>query len=345
MTAVTVSPAWLPMIQPARFVRNGLVVPPYVESAMRADANRIMAFRGKNLFVAPGYCDPPSGGVGTAEQWRWYGHTSPYCKRLHVHVLMAQQDHGTLADSYATFKLYDSANVQIGATLEFHYGASSAGTNDVPSDWQDFYATIDVTADIDVHGLFSVVDGARLIDGLVFEETLAPDTDNGYFASITAGSNIYDSDRQNLATLVNLLLRRGGSQCFNWNVDGPTPITTTSATKTNIIDLTSVAPSSQTPGFTLDMTGKNRDSETTVPCKLAVYGKWTAGVDASKVHVELVDSAGTTIADIKGYSAGGGWLTGQCDLPASAAKYDLRFYSTNADLLSVYAVSCFEHAT
>lgn len=343
MSVVFVSPMFGSMIQPAQVTRNGLVVTPGAERAMRDDANKIIAYRTKELFSHVGQVAAIRPGTsGSTDRWRFRSHTGPYAVRLHVHVLMAPDSNGgvhPVSDARATFQALDTTGTLIGSALTFHYGGQSSTTTETPNEWQEFYDVVTVPADTDIQGLFTDVERGRLVSACVYEESATPDTANGYFPPVSAGANIYGADRQNLATFTHNMWTRGGAQLLNFTADDQTvPRTIAVNTSTNLVDGTTTTVTAASPGVRLDLTGHNTLSQATVPVVLWVYGKDTTNANG---RLDVRNSAGVSVLSVSSFSTVAGWLTATGTLPTAADKYDLTF-QTAVGTLSIGAVSIYE---
>jgi hypothetical protein len=344
MTAIFLTPKFPTMIQPAQLGRNGQIDNALVEGRLRTDANLAMAYRTKEIFCTPGYAVPGNGASGSRDRWNGYCHSGPYAKKWRLRILMAKDNNTGAghvpADCTATFSLYDTGGVIVGSALEFHYGANATTATDTPDEWQDFTAAIDVSPDTDYSFVVREIDYARIISCVVYEESLEPDTTNGYFGGVTSGQNIYSSDRENLSTALADLLRRGSASWIKWTTDTSTALTTISATFTNVVDNTSTAVTANTPGYYWDGTGRNYVTASTTGMAMFVYGRYTgAGKHGS---VKLVNSAGSTVASIiDGWNPGAyAWGGVVFDMPLTAGKYDLQ-YATSAGTFDLLAVAVF----
>lgn len=343
MPSIIIPSTQLRRIQPNQYTQNGKPVRSSVEEAMRVEANQLRAYRGREQFVSPGQVAliVDSSGSSPRNRWRYYSHTGPHTTRVRVRLRLARQNNAGSSTPHCRFTLADSGGSTIGI-LEAYYGTgSTSGSESPPDTWGFFEGTIDVDPDIDVQGLFSDYNYGRLVHALVIEEPADHDTANGYLAPAPAtGSNVYDADRGNLVTYANAAWRRGRAQAFNFCHDEDGAYSLTTATDTNILDRASTSVGAATPGYTLDMTGKDLfRAGGVVPCVLAIYGDASAN---SAAKVKIKDSSGTALATVF-LTTSLGWRTTTVNLPASSAKYDLTFSSDGAATGNLYAVSCFEY--
>jgi len=184
-------------------------------------------------------------------------------------------------------------------------------------------------------------DFARPLGVTVYEVgnyNLSEATDFYNQRSPQAGSTILDDDRARLLIGADQLLRHNGATAFHWGRRDGTTRTRTSATPINLVDGSSTAISTATPGFSVNMTYRRTASRTTVPVELAVYGR----VSASTGIVRIVNSAGTPMATCSVSATANAWTVVTGSLPASTGKYDVQFYGDGANTLTVYALSLIE---
>ncbi len=214
---------------------------------------------------------------------------------------------------------------------------------------------LDVDPDTDYYAVFTDVNYCRMMSACVHELSSMTEHFSGYLPQhIPVGGDILDEYRQNLVTLQYNLWRRGGATVLNYTSDGDdgvapygTPVLeTTSNTARNIIDNTSTSISAATPGYTIDMTGKERLSQTSgVPCVMKAFGVMASGSGLGRVY--LKDSAGATVASITDvWNSTASWQSVAFNLPATVDKYDLQFSrAASTDLanpFTLYAVSIWE---
>lgn len=344
MSTIVIPDLHEPRIQPRIWTRNRESVRTSVEDVMRRRANQIMAYRGREQFCGVGRVPAIfSGGLGQRTRWRYLSHTAPHTTLLRVRMRIARRLDQAGAPGTTTPSCRFTLSTPAGATIgsfEAFYGATTTGTpTDTPDTWGVFEGEIAVSPDIDVQGVFSDHDDARLLGAVVWEESPPHDTLNGYQPPAPAqGAEILDADRERLVTFANAQWRRNGSQCFNWCKDNGTALTRTLATDSNILDGLG-AVSAASDGWTLDMTGKDLFQQATgVPCTFAAFGSATANGAA---NVRIKNAAGTTIASVA-LTTTLGWQTTTVILPATSAKYDVTLASNGTATASLFAVSCFE---
>jgi hypothetical protein len=337
-----------PPIQADKIARNGMHPDAGLMSALDEQLNQAVLFRTKEYFSWYGTLT----GVfptGTADEsrWRFAFRTGPYAHAVLAIVGMLPPG-GAISYQTSTasrLDIFNGAGAVI-ASDTFVYGPNPKLGGIVPDAWphfKTFVKVIDgVSPNTDYTGLFTT-QGGKLQSACVAE--LASLTEDGGYLpqNLTAQSCVLDVYRKNPLLLSNKLWIGGGSKVFNWVADDGTtsgPITRTSATAVNLIDMTSTVISSATPGYTLDMSVKARESQTTgVPCTMKVYGNAPGGGTGT---VKLKNSAGTTIATVTINSAIVGWFSTTLNLPASVDKYDLQIAGDGAFGISVYAVNVYE---
>lgn len=350
-----------PPIQSKRFARNGQNPDVSLINAMNEQTNQCVLYRTKEVcrFVgtAAGFL-PPSSVSSPRARWRFACHTGKYTHALAAMVVMIPQDSNPGNNSYAQLDLSTSATYTgTAATANFYHGANPGGTATVPAGWDALKPVVmylDVSPDTTYYGIFKDVASCRLLSATVWELPSMTEHFSGYLPqNLAAGSDVLDVYRQNLATLQYWLWRRGGATVLNWTQDGDDigapygsgPIATTSATHTNIVDTTSTAISAATPGYTLNMSLKDRVSQSTgVPVRMSVFGKLDAAGTDGRVYFK--DSGGATVGSIvDGWtSSTPTWVTTTFNIPATAAKYDIQFArNTVGRTFTMYALSIYEY--
>ncbi len=351
-----------PPIQRGRYTRNGQAPDIALINSLNEQTNQGVLYRAGEVFRCVGNSAgllPPSSVSATRARWRFSFHTGKYTHSLLAMVCLIPQDSNPGNNTYARLDISTSATYATTAsTAKFFHGASQGGTAAVPAGWdalKPIVMYLDVDPDTDYYGIFYDIDSGRLMSATVIELTSMTEHFSGYLPQhIPVGGDVLDVYRENLVTLQYNLWRRGGATVMNWTVDGDDvsapygsgPIATTSSTQTNIVDTSSTTVTAATPGWTFDMTGKERlsQSATGVPCRLEVFGKLdAAGADG---NVYLKDSAGATVTSIVGQwtSSTATWKSVTFNLPASAAKYDIHFSrSTGGRTFTMYAANIYEY--
>ena len=331
-------------LQTQQWVVNGRYPDASMYTLLAADANHCARYLTKQIFT----WSTPIANIPTAAtqtRWRFAFHTSPMVRIIWCRAVLGQCDSTAGTDCYATVTIKTTGGSTIG-TCEFHFGSSDSQF-DTPAYFgimtgplSDSGSLADVTTDADLVG--EVTDtSSRIVALSVWEEALASDDGNGYLPdSFTVDTPIFDNARERITTLLRNQWKSGGQQLINWTVDkDSSALTRTSATAVNVIDGTSTAPSSSTPGFTLDLSHRSTVRRTTVPCKFAAYSGMSLGGTGA---VELVDSTNTVKASIA-IPASNAWVYTTVSLPASSAKYDLRFKSDGTHTANLFAISLYEY--
>lgn len=345
------SKAAAPPLQVWRYARNGRPVDVDLINKLLEAGNQAVLYRTKEVFHSSARIGadhaPASAGAGDRGRWMFHFHTGLYTHSLMAVLVMTPQSSGYTSNSAARIDIHNTSGVVV-ASSTFNYGANPGGTTTVDNIQfaRVYQQYVDgVSPDTDYYGTVYDVDNGRTVSCSVFELQSMTENFSGYLPqNLNADSSILDVYREKLATLTYNLWRRGAATVFNWTVDAiASPRTTTGTTPVNLIDGTSTTYGAAIPGFTLDMTGKARLSQTTgVPVRMAVYMDSPV---ASGTVVNLRDSAGTSVMQVTYGGAGSavGWYTTTGVLPASSAKYYLTFNSSGATTASVIAVSLIEY--
>ncbi len=343
MPVVTVSPLILPMIQPAAYARNGMVVPTVAVQAAARGANQVMRWRTKELLSTDGLVESLHTALGgTVVRYRGFAHTGPHCTQLRYFVTVARCATTDTGDPYVTVAATTTGGGALDSS-DIHIGQLGGSPSDVPDEWHEYTGTLDVTADTYILLTVSTTDHARVVHVLVQEQptkadALASNLADGY----QNGSPILDADRAAMQSALYEKWRRGAAHVMSWHAT--TARTTTSATATNVIDNTSTTVTTATPGLTLDMRYKARlglASTTGVTCCIAAYGSIAAGANGQLL---MKDSGGTTLATVGLFSTTPAWISLPVVLPATLAKYDFQF-KTAASTFTLNDISIFEYET
>jgi len=309
--------------------------------------------RTKEYFSCVGKIIEPLNTAGTSDRarWRFAFRTGPYLHACYAVVCMVPTSNDLLYSTNNTQSkliIYsDTAETTAVATSVFTYGTHPLGTSGDNYSWQHvkvIHGYIDgLSANTQYYAKFVDMNGGILQSACVFELQSMTENFSGYLSqNITAQTEIYDVYRQNVTTLQKNLWKQSGAKVLNWTRDdGTSPRTVTPLTPTNLID-TSTTYGAAIPGFTLEMTGKARLSQTSgVPVTMKVYASNSGG--GGKVN--LRDSNGSSVLEVS-VSGAAAWSSVTGNLPASSAKY---YLTANADLgdgsdpISVYAVSIYEY--
>lgn len=340
-----------PPIQTNRWFRNGKHPDVSAFNQMNDHMNQAMIFRTKELFSILGDLGSAPGiqatsVVGTRNRWRFAFHLSPYTHALLARVVMFPPSSNYGNDTFAKLKIYsDATETTLVSTTEFHYGPGPNGAVSVGG-WQ-YHRIVDkfiegLTADADYFGLFTDETYGRLQSAAIADMQSMTENYSGYLpTNFTEQSQILDEYRQNLVTPMPGLWKRAGSKVLNWTANiQSSPQTIAVNTATNILDGTSTTYSSSIPGYTLVMTGKNRLSQTGVPCVVKAFMSCTS---ASNGVVHLRDSTGAIVATCTNTLGAGvtGWIASSV-VNLTSGKYYLT-HQTAAGTLSTYAVSIYEY--
>lgn len=341
----------LPPLQVDKFFRNGLPPSASAQNALHAHAMQALLHRSKELFNYHGQMIgmQTSYGAGDRIRWRFAGKTGAYTHAVGAFAVLIPQSTGEDENSYARLDIYsDVTETTLIASQKFYFGADPSTASTALPQWREAIAIIDgIPASTEIYARFVDVDFGRLLCATVFDLQSATEGTDGYLNQATSAlTPITDAESEALASITRNLWSKGGAKVLSWTVNnGTAPITTTSSTAKNIIDVTSTAVSAATPGYTLDMTNKARSSQSSgVPCVMKVFGHLNAASTGGQVY--LKDSGGNVVGSIvdQWTTTTPTWKSTTFNLPASVDKYDLQF-ATNAafgNTFSCYAVSIYE---
>jgi hypothetical protein len=333
-----------PPIHGDRWARNGQAPNASLANKLNEAVNQAVCYRTKQCFYSYGKLGGSRVASSTDEARWWFAfHTGPYHHALHASVAMWPDTDYPVSVRNASSRLdiySDAALTTLVATQTFVYGTHPTTTLGYAHIKQLTNYVGGLTADTDYYGVWSAVDKGRLIGATVFDLESMTEGYDGYLSqNLTTHSAVLDKYRRDQVTILNRLWRRGGAQVFNWTCE-TTPQTRSSATLANLFDTTVTTVSAASPGYTLDMTGKTRLSQTSgVPTVMKVLAKVSVTMTGT---VKLVDSSGATVMTTSITATTPTWVSVSGFLPATTDKYDLQFSCTGASI-SVYAVTCFEY--
>lgn len=357
VAAVPASKGASPPIQADRWARCGKHPNAQLMNLMSEAANQGVLYRSKEVFSGADRIDPfhSISSVSTDRpRWRWAFCTGPYSHSLYAVVVMRPPNNGLDHNTYTRIDIEDSGG-SIVATRDFIYGNDPTNGSGGNGAWP-YYKVVTgfiegVQPSTEYTGVATDIDYGRVLSCTIFDLPSLTENFNGYLPeNVGTHSAIVSSYRENIATILYNLWRKGAAQVWNWSVNDQTsPRTTASSTPKNIIDTSVTTVSAASPGITLDMRKKARASQDTgVPVKMKAYLKMSATSLLTDAGVKLVDSAGATvlsISDLAGvtFSTSEAWYEATGVLPEAVDKYDLQFWSNGTETLSLGAVSIYEY--
>lgn len=284
-------------------------------------------------------------GGATALGGRWRFRTGYGVTHVRVLMLMGLTSAATGAGSTANPISSVALTISGGATttVTFAYGVNaSTAITDAPDEHALMSERVAVTENTVYEGLLSNAGGARPLSIMVYEEgTSTVDESTSYMNthSPTAGSPIFDADRERLLVGLSNFHSRNGGVCWHWSLYDGAARTRTSATPVNIIDNTeTTTPTAASYGVYLDNTYHNRVSKTTVAYELAAYASISGGVTGT---VRLIDTAGN-VYPVSVTSASLAWVAATVNLPTAETFYAMQFFSDGVQTLTVTAISLIE---
>lgn len=345
-----------PPIQVDRWFRNNRHPDAGVMNQMCGGVNGAMLFRTKEVFgmgtvlgQASGL--PVSSTAGTRARFRFAFHLSPYSHALFCRAIMYPQSSGYTSDAYAKLTIFsDTAEATAVASAEFHYGNNPLQSSTVTG-WQHL-KVVDkwiegLTANTTYYARVDDVDYGLIQSLAVGDLQSMTENYSGYLPqNFSSETQILDEYRSNLVAPLKTMWTRGGAKVLNWSVDAQaSPHTNATQTLTNIVDSSSTTYSAAIPGFTLDMTGKARLSQSGVPCKIFAYLDSTSTNNGQLI---FRNEAGTTSAAVDYLAVANTpqWFSTTVTMPDALDKwYLMSKQTTAAATVKVHAVSIIEYET
>jgi len=331
-------------LQAKSWVRNGRFPDASMYALLTSQTNYLLKWRCKEVFGMWTPIQLIPARSGTRTRWRFAFTSSPMARYVYVVMWLASSPGAT--DSYARLTIRDSGGAVVG-TADVHAGTTAGSAPDTPA-WMsigtqilnDGTSPVEIPGAVDLYGEVTDQD-SRIVAITVYEEAFPADSGNGYIeGGFAVQQPIFDGVRQQISNQLTSQWKFGAAHVEHWTVDQDASVRTRTAnTAINLVDNTSTTPSSSTPGVTLDLLQKGSERRGTVPCVLQAYGGMSAG--GSFGHVELVDSSNVVVGDVL-IQFGNAWRSSIVNLPATVAKYDLRFKSDGVNTCSVYAASLYQ---
>lgn len=330
----------VPPIQTAQWARNGKHPNALCESQKAESANNAAVFRTKEIWRGPGTLPTPgSAGAGDRLRYRFAWNSGPFAHAVYAWLVLAPPTVNTLA-SYARLDI-TAADGSSSVSQKFYWG--SAPYDGGLESLRMYPIMISVLPNTLYTAALYDVDNNNLQGGVIYELASLTQNNAGYLVqNFAQGTPILAENRQNLAEMTSALWKHGCGTVFHFN-EGFGSLITTSTTLTNVLDGTSTTPSIHTPGWTIDMTGKARRSQSgMVPVMFAACGSCPSG---SFTNLNLIDQTGTVICSVNGFESFSTptWQFAACSIPATVGKYDLVYGSDGTHSFHVSAISCFEY--
>lgn len=307
--------------------------------------NQSVCYRTRQCFYSYGRLSTARTAASTNESRWWFAFkTGPYHHALYAIAALWPDTDAPVTPRNASARLDIYSNTTMSAlvtSVTFTYGSHPNNGAASGVDYSHIkeiknYVT-GLAANTTYYGVWSAVDKCRLLGATVFD-LQSMTAANGYLPqNLGARSGIFSKYREDQATIMNALWSNAAAQVFNWTCE-TAPRTISVGTATNVLDgTTAVSPSSI--GWTLDMTGKSRLTQSTgVPVTMYILASMAAAANGT---VSLVNSSGVAVLTATITATTPTWVTATGVLPASQGKYDL-VYSVAASTLNLYAVGVFE---
>jgi hypothetical protein len=281
--------------------------------------------------------DDSTSSTQTVARWRF--RTGVGVERVAVLIAaLPTTDRGGPINPYAEVDI----TVSGGATTTlgpFSTGVVAGTPDDAPEDHVLLEKVAAVTESTVYECALRLFDYARVLSVTVYELG-APD--DLITHQPTAGSLIYDADRESLLANLSDMYRENGAINFHWSLKDGSARTRISATQINLIDNTTTGtPTAGThPGWYIDPRYHRTASRSTVQFQFAAYASMSAGTGT----VRLIDTGGSSGGTVTVNSATPGWFASSVFSIAESAEIYLapQFAGDGAGTLSVYAVSLIE---
>lgn len=345
-----------PIIEPARWCRNGQVPDAYLLRRLVGMQNHLMAYRRKT-FCRWGNIDTvDTGATGDVNMWRFRGHTGYGATHIEFDVGMLPP--GPFSTGLTPVVTISVTEVGGGTTSEtLTYADNSVSWTDAPNLMSWVRPRIAVTANTTIEVLVKTNDFARIGSFAAYEiasPVVASATD--FYHELAPGIEqpVYDSIRQRMMQGFRGMWKRNGQQLYTFLGDGSgTNPSVTGTTWTNVIDGGTTGWATSSPGIYLADTGGGgpalpyRLSDSASPgfaVVLAVYGQVTTASNGGEVR--LYDNIEGEVVKITGITTTLQWHTTTATIANvdTLAKLDVQMrHSVAANTLRVDAISLYAY--
>ncbi len=335
-----------------RYARNGRYPDANHQNDLAQQCNHAARWLTKEPFsYSCGIASIPASRDTGRDRWRFAWRSGPYARYVLVHAVMAPTTTSAAASPHALLTVTNGAGSTIGTAKFSNSMSTNHGASDTPFYFnastqvlQSSGAAVELDANTEYFGFVQDVDYGRIVSISVREVSVDSDTDNGFTSYVHAGSPILDTDRSTVATMARNMWKQGARQVLNWAVnDGGVPMTTTSATPANLIDVAVTTITAASPGYVIDWSNRTRVSGSGVPIVMKVYA--SRGTDDGHVYLMGEDTSTIASIDVTGAAA---WYSTTAIVDPSIfgdianGKVDLHFDSQGGTC-SVHAISIFEY--
>jgi len=347
-----------PIIEPARWCRNGQVPDAYLLRRLVGMQNHLMAYRRKT-FARWGNVDTiEAGATGDLNMWRFRGHTG--YGATHVEFALGVIPPASFSDTLTPTVTISLTEVGVGTTSEvLTFAPNASSITAAPDRVSWVYPRIAVSANATIEVVVTTNDFVQIQSFGAYEiasPAVAGGTD--FYHEIAQGIEqpVIDSIRQRLMQGFRGMWKRNGQHLLSFLGDGSgTNPSVTGTTCTNVIDGGTGGWAASSPGVYISDTGNGgpalpyRLSDGGSPgfqCVLAVYGQVTTASNGGEVR--LYDDAEGEVIKITGITTTLQWHTTTATIANidTLAKLDLEMrHATAGHTLRVDAVSLYTYET
>jgi hypothetical protein len=332
------------VIQPHRFAFNGAPPQGSLYKLLTRAQNHVLRYRRKELFsfgrVYIGQTAPiwPAGTSGETVYWRSRFHTGFAAKRVIFQTQIALDRTAASVNPRTRWSVTPSGG-SVAYTNYASLGEYNGSPLDVPSEIATANSSFTCSPTTTYEVALLAYDNARPVSCCVFEESLDPETGTDFYTPIghSLDAPIYDAHREEMIPAGTSMWQRNAAPLWTWAVTAANVLTRTSATYVNVIDQSSTTNLHSSPGVKIDLTYLTTYSRTVVPTVFSVYAS-SAGTGKAKI----MDSAGSTVAEITGITTAG-WYQTTASVTAGSNKFDFMFGGDGAASCSLYSMSWYQY--
>jgi len=337
-----------PIIESNRFVRNGVPVQAALVRQLVESTNHSAGRREKVVFQKCKQLDSIlESDTADTELWHFGFHSGYNAFRLSFDYVLAAWSGDEVDPPYCYWAVTDGwTGGSTVNTENFSSQRKSTVPSDVPQEFRVGRVSVDIEPNTAYRCVLHGVNDARIVScsAVVVYNKVADDADTGVVDQGlgTMGSPILSAHTSDLVASVNALWNRNAVHLFSWSSDRESASLTRAGTSQHSIWAAGVTVvSAITKGFTVDTTGHNRLTGTSVPVFMAVRAERTVGSGDASVTLKSASGNHITISGITTE----GWYTTTGTIPIGETKFAFHHFTDGAGTtIRTDAAVLFEYA-
>ncbi len=340
---------------PLNYVRNGVVTPGELASALSLANFQVARGRRKRLFSkAFNPSDAPTNFATDKSTCRFAGRTSPGATRARLHVVAVPPNSSTSPVSGDIFLQLSQETGLTGAgttTVPVTFYDNGDSTSVAPDDYHEFKEDFDIDGDQEYRWTIHVGNGFRVFSMTLYElgdETLDTDVTASAVDTVPigVGQKILGSAISDAQDSLHTLWKRSAPSLITWSASAETGPGTgyTSTTFANIFDTSITSYTSSSPGFKAKTKYHHSLDSADVGVTMYAYAKVGS---AGTCNVRFIGNGSTVIGTMAVTSTTNTWhtTTGVLDGDEDEYKLDIQIAGSGSVDVVVLAAGMFRHKT